>query len=263
MRRLMTVPVGTHQNLNIVTLALIEAIRPRYRVSYAKPIADKQSELAAEYALTHGAIDPHPSLTSEEAMALVCAQAQDELLETIYGHVSGGDADILVLEGISQPQLMPQSMAIANTLHAGCVLAVDVKTRSASDVATALNLALAEYTHQPAKAVAFVLSNVAHEAQAFEAEVQALLAKPLPCLATYQSHTNQLAEAVPQLAKSLNADVLAQLLAQRGATKLSPPAFRHHLMTLAQKAGKRVVLPEGDEPRTIQAAVICHEKNIA
>ncbi|MBP6115123.1 MAG: phosphate acetyltransferase [Neisseriaceae bacterium] len=259
----MTVPVGTHQNLNVVTLALIEAIRPHHRVSYAKPIADKQSELALDYALSHGAIDQHPSLSAEAAIALVCAQAQDELLETIYGHLSNGEAEVLVLEGISQPQLMAQSIPIANTLHAGCVLAIDVKTRSAAEVATALNLAIAEYTQQPAKVVAFVLSNVAHEAVVFEAEVQALLTTSLPCLATYQSHTNQLDDAVPQLAQALNPDVLASLLAKPRTPRLSPPAFRHHLMTLAQKAHKRVVLPEGDEPRTIQAAVICHEKNIA
>lgn len=263
MRRLMTVPVGTHQNLNIVTLALIEAIRPQHRVSYAKPIADKQSELAEAYALEHGAVDKHASMSAEDAIALVCAQAQNELLALIYGHVGGGKAEVLVLEGISQPQLMAQTIPIANTLHAGCILAIDVKTRSATDVATALNLALADYRQQPAKVVAFVLSNVAHEAHAFEAEVKALLAQPLPCLATYQSHTNQLAEAVPQLAQSLNADVLAQLVANPGPVRLSPPAFRHHLMTLAQKASKRVVLPEGDEPRTLQAAIICHEKRIA
>ena len=31
---------------------------------------------------------------------------------------------------------------------------------------------------------------------------------------------------------------------------LSPPAFRYQLTELARKAGKRIVLPEGDEPRT-------------
>ncbi len=263
MLRLMTVPVGTHQNLNILTLALIDAIRAQHTVSYAKPIADKQSEQAQDYALSHGAIDAHTSLSAEAAVALVCHQAQDELLETIYGYLSNGEADVLVLEGISQPQLMAQSVPIANTLHAGCILAIDVKTRSAAEVATALNLALAEYSQQPAQVVAFALSNVAHEATAFEAEVTSLLAKPLPCLATYQSQTNQLDEAVPALAQALSPSVLKQLLTQPRTGRLSPPAFRHHLMTLAQRGQKRVVLPEGDEPRTIQAALICHQKNIA
>ncbi|MBB1273906.1 phosphate acetyltransferase [Psychromonas sp. SR45-3] len=45
--------------------------------------------------------------------------------------------------------------------------------------------------------------------------------------------------------------------------RLSPPAFRYHLTELARKANQRIVLPEGEEPRTIQAAVICAERGIA
>lgn len=46
-------------------------------------------------------------------------------------------------------------------------------------------------------------------------------------------------------------------------TKLSPPAFRYQLIQKARVAKKRIVLPEGDEPRTVRAAVICEEKGIA
>ncbi|MCC8390543.1 MULTISPECIES: phosphate acetyltransferase [Photorhabdus] len=45
--------------------------------------------------------------------------------------------------------------------------------------------------------------------------------------------------------------------------RLSPPAFRYQLTELARKAGKRVVLPEGDEPRTVKAASICADRGIA
>ena len=45
--------------------------------------------------------------------------------------------------------------------------------------------------------------------------------------------------------------------------RLSPPAFRYNLVQRAIAAKKRVVLPEGDEPRTIQAAAICQERGIA
>jgi len=45
--------------------------------------------------------------------------------------------------------------------------------------------------------------------------------------------------------------------------RMTPPAFRHYLVEQSRAAAKRVVLPEGDEPRTIKAAVICHEKGIA
>jgi phosphate acetyltransferase len=45
--------------------------------------------------------------------------------------------------------------------------------------------------------------------------------------------------------------------------RLTPPAFRYHLIERARSAQKRIVLPEGSEPRTVAAAVICHEKKIA
>ena len=47
------------------------------------------------------------------------------------------------------------------------------------------------------------------------------------------------------------------------AHRLSPPAFRYQLTELARNAKKVVVLPEGDEPRTIKAAAICAERQIA
>ncbi|SPP31470.1 Phosphate acetyltransferase [Arsenophonus endosymbiont of Aleurodicus floccissimus] len=45
--------------------------------------------------------------------------------------------------------------------------------------------------------------------------------------------------------------------------RLSPPAFRYQLTELARKANKRIVLPEGNEPRTVKAAAICAERDIA
>ncbi|XKM12742.1 phosphate acetyltransferase [Orbaceae bacterium ac157xtp] len=55
-------------------------------------------------------------------------------------------------------------------------------------------------------------------------------------------------------------------LANNSATtvaRMSPPAFRYQLTEFARKAGKTIVLPEGDEPRTIKAAAICAERGIA
>ncbi len=45
--------------------------------------------------------------------------------------------------------------------------------------------------------------------------------------------------------------------------RLSPPAFRYKLTEMARIAAKRIVLPEGNEPRTVKAASICAERKIA
>ncbi len=56
---------------------------------------------------------------------------------------------------------------------------------------------------------------------------------------------------------------LKQKIGETRELKMPPPAFRNRLVQLAREAKKRIVLPEGDEPRTLQAAVISHEKGIA
>ncbi|MDO4625820.1 MAG: phosphate acetyltransferase [Pasteurellaceae bacterium] len=65
-------------------------------------------------------------------------------------------------------------------------------------------------------------------------------------------------------AQQFNSDLIDNLAAVSSRLRrLSPPAFRFQLTELARQAGKRIVLPEGDEPRTIKAAVLCAERGIA
>ena len=55
----------------------------------------------------------------------------------------------------------------------------------------------------------------------------------------------------------------AASLASARLFRLTPAVFRHRLIAKSRSLKKKIVLPEGDEPRTIQAALICHEKKIA
>ncbi|MGE4534454.1 phosphate acetyltransferase [Halomonas sp.] len=56
---------------------------------------------------------------------------------------------------------------------------------------------------------------------------------------------------------------LKETLSRGYPRRLSPAAFRHQLVHLAQQADRRIVLPEGDEPRTVEAAAICQRRGIA
>ncbi|MBS7661751.1 phosphate acetyltransferase [Pseudomonas lalucatii] len=47
------------------------------------------------------------------------------------------------------------------------------------------------------------------------------------------------------------------------ALHLSPAAFRYQLLQRAMAANRRIVLPEGSEPRTVQAAALCQARGIA
>ncbi len=65
------------------------------------------------------------------------------------------------------------------------------------------------------------------------------------------------------VAEHIDIEQLHQHCGKPHKEHLTPPAFRHILVERAQACDKQIILPEGEEPRTIQAAVVCHEKNIA
>ena len=65
------------------------------------------------------------------------------------------------------------------------------------------------------------------------------------------------------VAKVLDLDAFKHMLASEHESHPSPPAFRHRLIERAREASRRIVLPEGDEPRTITAASICASRGIA
>ncbi|MBP2167658.1 phosphate acetyltransferase [Erwinia toletana] len=76
--------------------------------------------------------------------------------------------------------------------------------------------------------------------------------------------TQRIERVQEYVASHIDADWIESLTAaSERSRRLSPPAFRYQLTELARKAGKRIVLPEGEEPRTVKAAAICAERGIA
>jgi len=69
--------------------------------------------------------------------------------------------------------------------------------------------------------------------------------------------------AMDFVAQHIDADWLARHAQVPVETRMSPAAFCFRLTELARAANKRIVLPEGTEPRTVRAAAICAERGIA
>jgi phosphate acetyltransferase len=82
-------------------------------------------------------------------------------------------------------------------------------------------------------------------------------------LAVPQDDLSRMDTVIDSLAEQLDADAICAGLELAASTRMSPPAFRYQLIQKARAANKRIVLPEGEEPRTIRAAVICTQKSIA
>ena len=70
-------------------------------------------------------------------------------------------------------------------------------------------------------------------------------------------------QAMDHVASYLDAEWLKQRCAVARKPRLSPAAFRYQLTQQATQARRCIVLPEGDEPRTIMAAHQCQQRGIA
>jgi len=78
-----------------------------------------------------------------------------------------------------------------------------------------------------------------------------------------QDDLDRMNAVIESMAEGLDALAICAGLEHATSRRMSPPAFRYQLIQKARAANKRIVLPEGEEPRTIRAAVICTEKGIA
>jgi phosphate acetyltransferase len=65
------------------------------------------------------------------------------------------------------------------------------------------------------------------------------------------------------VADRLDADWIKEFSGVARVVRLSPPAFRYRLIEAARSDVKRIVLPEGAEPRTVAAASIVESRGIA
>lgn len=65
------------------------------------------------------------------------------------------------------------------------------------------------------------------------------------------------------VAEGIDAEWLKTRARIEHEARLSPAAFRYSLVQSARQGSKRIVLPEGEEPRTIQAAAYCQNHGIA
>lgn len=70
-------------------------------------------------------------------------------------------------------------------------------------------------------------------------------------------------QVIEFMAEHIDTKSLRARIGTPAEIRLSPPRFRNRLIEFSRRANKRIVLPEGEEPRTLHAAVICHRKGIA
>ncbi|SSY80379.1 phosphate acetyltransferase [Alysiella crassa] len=177
----------------------------------------------------------NPMANAERAQNLIAAGKNDDWFDALIGEAAALGKKNVVIQGIEPDAenifLLAYNVELATSFNAQIIFAV------ANEAGADKRLALAKQAFA-GQTVNFA-GVVGNEAAA--------LANGLAALGS---------------ADDVNAAALAPIVAQT-TDRISPAQFRFNMIDLAQKANKRIVLPEGAEPRTVQAAVICHEKQIA
>ena len=281
MSQFLLVPTGTQTNITAVGLGVAQVfVQTGHVPLYFKPIAedvakDNTSELVQ--AVLNQKLPVPQSLSSLDERVYQ-GQADDVVEEFVaaFHEMDEIKHDVVVIEGAipeaGRTYLPAQNVKIAAALNARVILVAAVAGQTAAAVAAQLQLTLHDYAHGHTEISGFILTADAQNVPSagFAADVQAELAKhgkQLECigLVTVPADVQvaQAQEAAKAVAAQLNADVLGSELAKPVATHLAPAAFRYQMMARARAANKRIVLPEGNEPRTIAAAAICENKGIA
>jgi len=75
--------------------------------------------------------------------------------------------------------------------------------------------------------------------------------------------TERMNHVMDFIARSISGEKLENRCKVELVVRMSPAAFRHKLASRARELDRRIILPEGEEPRTIQAAVSCCQRKIA
>ena len=78
-----------------------------------------------------------------------------------------------------------------------------------------------------------------------------------------QNDTVRMDHVVSSVSEFLDLPWLETLCEKERKSRLSPPAFRHLISVRAKAAKKTIVLPEGNEPRTVAAAIACQQRTLA
>jgi phosphate acetyltransferase len=75
--------------------------------------------------------------------------------------------------------------------------------------------------------------------------------------------SDQAGNVMDQLASYINPSWIKEEFKHSREHRISPPEFRNLLIKLARRNTMRIVLPEGEEPRTIRAAITSFQRKIA
>ena len=252
-------PTAANDNLEIASQSVIESLLGEgLRVGFFSPIESESGIVPV--------IEGVPSAQSIllfDAIEQVCADNTSDLMEVVVANleslVKSVDLDVVVVVGLLPSRQVVNSASlnarIAQSLGAQIILVASPYGDSANSFSNRIALSAMPYDGF-ANVLGLLLSEVesvdsVHDSFPFMSDISCQLLGVIPK-----------GMDASKFSGAVNSTFLKEQLSVTQLARVSPPMFRYQLIQRASKAGKRIVLPEGDEPRTVEAAIICHQKKI-
>lgn len=275
MAKFLIVPVNVAANIFKAGVLLYLAIKNQKKdIAYIRTIQSNNLTKQEKLLETELGINNNYALNVSSIDTALCSGKINDLSEQIAAYCYSEDIrhrNILLVEGVApdndRPYLFDFNHSIATILKAEVIFLVDAKAKDESKVAQLIQI-MHDYSFGPdTKKLGFILINAGDNLTEYTYRVSQTIAKNkinLACLlATEGDLENLNYQDLIQLANQVDCSAIDQVLKFPIDNRLAPSVYRIMVIEKAKQANKKIVLPEGAEIRTIQAAIICHEKKIA
>ncbi len=273
MKTLFVSPIGQIKNLYPISFALIKALQAKgLKVGYVKPISHVNKDTAVLYKYVFNDVAPI-SLDMSEIENLILKDDYDTILEKSIELVvaANKDHDVVVIEGIElnarNPFTEKLNLDLAATFQSGLIFAGNAGTNTLCQIGEYLNFYIKRFEGLKNWLAGYVANKMSDASLSTEEHIcQIITNQQINCLGLIADNKDlhDVKDIVNFIESNLNIDSIVEKLAQLEVKPITTPAFfKYRLIEKARKANQRIVLPEGDEPRTLKAAIICHDRKIA
>ncbi|GAA5099489.1 phosphate acetyltransferase [Wohlfahrtiimonas larvae] len=273
MKTLFISPIGQIRNLYPITFAFVKALEAKgLKVGYVKPISHSKKDIDILYQHVFGKTAP-ASMKMNNVEKSILTDHYDTILEKSIELVMQAheNNDVVIIEGVElnarNPFTEKLNLDLAATFQSGLIFAGNSGRNTLCEIGEYLDFYIKRFDVFDNELVGFVANRMADKILSVEeAACQVVTEKKIPCLGLIGENESlsNLDEIVAFIAENLKIDSLVDDIKNYVEKPITTPAFfKYQLIDRARKANKRIVLPEGDEPRTLKAAVICHDRQIA
>ena len=189
-----------------------------------------------------------------------CEQIIMELLVDKFSRVLAKN-DAVIVEGISTPDIFYKKelhRMLTSAFDADIILVASAKGKTPEMLVS--EISVEEHFHKNANAfmAGCLFLNVDEE---YEAALRtACKGSDLPALGFVHGGEEPSKENV---IAGIEEEPWEHILNKSRERRMSPPEFRNFLIKKAQKYKTKIVLPEGSEPRTVRAAILTLQRQIA